>query len=97
MKGCLFVMKYEELLTTRDALLHALGHLETCKRHSELTQELAPDYAMFVLEPQFFATVIDEIRRAYFQVGTEIFNYEWEQNRTIAANTHVLYTEDVPF
>lgn len=96
----MFVMKYEDLLTTQDALLNALTQLRVCRHHSELVRETVKYGEYFTIAPKDFDAIIDETQNAYNMVSHEIFEYEWELNHSIAANSDVLFganVEDVPF
>lgn len=94
-------MKYEDLLSTRDALLNALAQLETCQQHSHWVKQYSPDLGCaFVIPESAFDDVINQTREAYYLAASEAFDYEWEQNHSIAANSDVLFganVEDIPF
>lgn len=89
-------MTYEEMLLTREALLNALVKLEICQQNSRIAKQCLHIDSVFVQPEESFNDVIDQTREAYQLVGGMVFDYEWEQNHTIAENADVLY-EDFPF
>lgn len=92
------MLKYEDLLTTRDALVKALAQLETCQKHSHWVKRYSPDLgSAFVIPEKEFDDVINQTREAFYLVGGAVFDYEWEQNHSIAQNAAMLYGEDIPF
>lgn len=92
-------MKYEALLSTKDALLHAYAKLEACRSHSKIVMEHSPTGALFVLPPSDFDDVIEKTLDAYHRVDHELFEIEYEREHTIDDNSAVLFgnIEDDPF
>lgn len=87
-------MRYEELLTIQDALLNALSQLQLCQFYREMTEKYL-SRSTAIPPASSLTPVIEQTREAYHQVGYAVFEYELEQNASIAAND--LNHEDVPF
>lgn len=90
-------MKYEDLLTIRDALLSALSMLQSSQEIDQINRKYFSAISGIFRKPEEYQPIIDEVRNAFSVAWEAVSIYEAEQNQTIAANAHVLYTEDVPF